>query len=85
MRLPGRRKIRGPDGQDAFIACSPGEPQAFEASLASLADRGLAAHVQTPLISMRDFEKVLIRARPTVSTKDLVTHEQFTKEFGEEG
>ena len=29
--------------------------------------------------------QVLIRARPTVSTKDLVTHTNFTKEFGEEG
>ena len=29
--------------------------------------------------------KVLLRARPTVSAKDLVTHTNFTKEFGEEG
>lgn len=38
-----------------------------------------------PMISMRDFEKVLLRARPTVSTKDLATFTDFTKEFGEEG
>jgi len=33
----------------------------------------------------QDFRKVLTRARPTVSTKDLDTHINFTKEFGEEG
>jgi len=41
--------------------------------------------VQPPRISMRDFEKVLLRARPTVSVKDLKVFEDFTKEFGEEG
>lgn len=68
-----------------FVPCSPGDPAAFPATLASLADAGKAAQVQTPLITMRDFEKVLVRARPTVSTKDLETHIQFTTEFGEEG
>ena len=43
------------------------------------------AQVQPPVITMRDFEKVLLRARPTVSTKDLAVFEEFTKEFGEEG
>ena len=41
----------------------------------------LHAQVQPPRISMRDFEKVLLRARP----KDLKEFEQFTAEFGEEG
>ena len=45
----------------------------------------LHAQVQPPRISMRDFEKVLLRARPTVSSKDLKEFEQFTAEFGEEG
>jgi vacuolar protein-sorting-associated protein 4 len=35
-------------------------------------------------ITMRDFEKVLLRARPTVSTGDLGVFERFTEEFGEE-
>jgi vacuolar protein-sorting-associated protein 4 len=34
---------------------------------------------------MRDFEKVLLRARPTVSKSDLGIYEKFTSEFGEEG
>lgn len=33
---------------------------------------------------MRDFEKVLMRARPTVSKNDLAIFERFTAEFGEE-
>jgi vacuolar protein-sorting-associated protein 4 len=33
---------------------------------------------------MRDFEKVLLRARPTVSQGDLGIFEKFTQEFGEE-
>ena len=32
-----------------------------------------------PKITFRDFEKVLLRARPTVSAKDLDIYEQFTK------
>lgn len=38
-----------------------------------------------PKISYRDFEKVLLRARPTVSAADLEIYEKFTSEFGEEG
>jgi vacuolar protein-sorting-associated protein 4 len=40
--------------------------------------------VVPPIISMRDFDKVLERARPTVSFKDLEVFERFTEEFGEE-
>lgn len=38
-----------------------------------------------PPIMKSDFEKVLARQKPTVSKGDLLVHEQFTKEFGEEG
>jgi vacuolar protein-sorting-associated protein 4 len=37
------------------------------------------------MITVNDFRKVLLRARPTVAKKDLEDHERFTKEFGEEG
>lgn len=40
--------------------------------------------VVPPIISMKDFLKVLDRARPTVSPKDLEVFERFTEEFGEE-
>lgn len=79
------RTVQTPDGSREYMPCSPGEKGAFEATLITLAERGLAAQVNPPKICMRDFEKVLLRARPTVSAKDLVTHTQFTSEFGEEG
>lgn len=47
-----------PDGTKQFIPCSPGDKGAFEATLITLAERGLAAGVQPPKICMRDFEKV---------------------------
>ena len=45
----------------------------------------IAAQVHPPNINMRDFEKVLLRARPTVSQGDLKIFEKFTSEFGEDG
>lgn len=74
----------GSDGE-MLEACSPGEPDAFATTLAELADKGLAGKVATPSITMRDFEKALLKARPTVSSKDIEIQEKFTSEFGEEG
>ena len=73
------------DGKQQLEACSPGDPGAFAATLAGLADKGLADRVATPVITMRDFEKALLKARPTVSVADLKTQEDFTRECGEEG
>ena len=84
MPYSSGRRARGADGE-VLEPCSPGDSGAFEATLAQLAEKGVAAQVQPPKISVRDFEKVLLRARPTVSHKDLQIHEDFTKEFGEEG
>ena len=44
-----------------------------------------AMQILPPPISRTDFDKVLVRQRPTVSKADLDVHERFTKEFGEEG
>ena len=41
--------------------------------------------VKLPDLSLNDFEKVLLRARPTVSQDDLDVFTKFTAEFGEEG
>ena len=71
-------------GGPFFEPCAPKAAGAFEATLQQLADRGAADRVLPPRITRRDFEKVLLRARPTVSTGDLRIFEQFTEEFGEE-
>lgn len=45
----------------------------------------LSPQVHPPKITYRDFEKVFLRARPTVSQDDLASYQRFTEEFGEEG
>ncbi|KDD74938.1 AAA+ ATPase [Helicosporidium sp. ATCC 50920] len=72
-------------GVSMLEPCSPGDSGAFAATLQSLADQDKANLVRPPPISFRDFERVLLRARPTVSPDDLAIYEKFTSEFGEEG
>jgi vacuolar protein-sorting-associated protein 4 len=78
------RKVRHPDGGDGYEPCAPGAPGAQEVSLQYFADKGLADRVLPPTITRADFDKVLLRARPTVSPGDLAQYEKFTDEFGEE-
>lgn len=73
------------DGSHGYMPCSPGTEGAFEATLRTLADAGYAKNVIPPLITCNDFERVLSRTRPTVSTSDLEIYEEYTKEFGEQG
>ena len=80
------KAVAGPEpGQTCYEPCSPGDPAAFAATLTSLADAGHSAAVMPPKITRADFDRVLMRARPTVSTSDLDVHTRFTKEFGEKG
>jgi vacuolar protein-sorting-associated protein 4 len=58
-------------GGDGYEPCAPLAPGAQECTLQYFADKGIADQVVPPVITMKDFEKVLERARPTVSTKDL--------------
>jgi len=78
--------VQQPDGKPPhFVPCSPGNPQAWASSLEQLSSLGYGVQVMPPMITVNDFRKVLLRARPTVAKKDLEDHERFTKEFGEEG
>ncbi|KAG1653035.1 hypothetical protein FOA52_008513 [Chlamydomonas sp. UWO 241] len=78
------RKARTPEGDVVWEACSPSEPGSEEHNLQWFADNNLAGQVLPPKITMRDFSKVLLRARPTVSQDDLAVFVKFTEEFGEE-
>ena len=49
------------------------------------AANGLSEKVKLPDLTLKDFDKVLLRARPTVSKDDLQVFTKFTSEFGEEG
>ena len=72
------------DGGAAYEPCPPGAPSAQEVTLTYFADKGTADRVLPPRITKRDFDKVLLRARPTVAPDDLAIFERFTADFGEE-
>eukprot|EP00899_Mesostigma_viride_P017086 jgi/Mesvir1/25379/Mv01421-RA.1 len=79
------KPVQMDNGQVGYELCAPNNPQAIEGTLEDMEKRGLASQIFPPKISMMDFDRVLARARPTVSEKDLEVFERFTKEFGEEG
>mmetsp|Transcript_42512 Transcript_42512/g.51618 ORF Transcript_42512/g.51618 Transcript_42512/m.51618 type:complete len:438 (-) Transcript_42512:464-1777(-) len=79
------KAIQDAEGKTIYEPCSPGDPGAFEATLEQFATNGCSEQVMPPKICKGDFERVLTRARPTVSVKDLEDHTRFTEEFGEEG
>lgn len=72
-------------GQTYYLPCPPSDPSGSEFTLQQFAEQGQADKVLPPQITMRDFEKVLGRARPTVSANDLDVFVRFTNEFGEDG
>eukprot|EP00798_Chlamydomonas_sp_ICE-L_P020535 gene20535-27325_t len=76
------KKASGP--AMVYCACSPSDPAAKKMTLTYFAENGLVKKVLPPPITMRDFERVLPRARPTVGKGDLEVFVKFTKEFGEE-
>lgn len=64
-----RRSVKGPDGKTHFLPCSPGEPGAIAATLASLAENGLAEQVCIPYTQNLTQVPVLLGkpvARPAV-------------------
>ncbi|CAN4107253.1 unnamed protein product [Withania somnifera] len=68
-----------------WIPCGPKQRGSVRTTMQELAAKGLAAQIIPPPITKIDFDKVLVRQRPTVSKSDLEVHDRFTKEFGEEG
>ncbi|XP_009615461.1 protein SUPPRESSOR OF K(+) TRANSPORT GROWTH DEFECT 1 [Nicotiana tabacum] len=68
-----------------WVPCGPRQPGAIQTNMQELAAKGLASKITPPPISIRDFDRVLWKQKPTVSKADLEVHERFTKEFGEEG
>ncbi|KAI9654707.1 MAG: Vacuolar protein sorting-associated protein 4 [Alyxoria varia] len=61
--------------------CSPGDAYAKEMSWTEVDS---AALLEPPL-TVKDFERAIKQARPTVSEGDLKRSEEWTKEFGSEG
>ncbi|TMW94096.1 hypothetical protein EJD97_010734 [Solanum chilense] len=75
--------IKTSDG--LWVPCGPRQAGAIQTNMQELAAKGLASKITPPPISIRDFDRVLWKQKPTVSKADLELHERFTKEFGEEG
>lgn len=73
------------DGVEMWMPCGPWQQGAVEITMRGLAKMGLGAKVVPPVITKSDFDKVLLRQKPTVSKHDLEVHVKFTEEFGEEG
>jgi vacuolar protein-sorting-associated protein 4 len=69
--------------QSILEPCSPGDPEAFEATLETLDQASYTKRVVPPPITREDFERALVRARPTVSAQDIKAYDDFTHEFGE--
>ena len=71
------------EGKHPFLwePCSPSDPAAVEMSLMDV-----PGELLKPLdVTMRHFMTVLRNAKPSVSPADLTRHEEWTKEFGQEG
>lgn len=79
------KKIKNPDpnGKTDFIyiPCEKKTKGAIEMSLMDIDGDQLGS----PRVQMDDFEQVLKSAKPSVSEADISRHEQWTKEFGQEG
>jgi len=73
----------GPDGvnKEYWVPCSPGAPGAVQMTLMQVPP----AELLSPDVLPSDFEAALENCRPSVSSKDLKAHEDFTKEYGMEG
>ncbi|ODQ78041.1 hypothetical protein BABINDRAFT_92142 [Babjeviella inositovora NRRL Y-12698] len=64
-----------------WTPCSPGDAGATERSWMDIEGDELLE----PGLSIKDFIKAIRTTRPTVNQDDLVKHEEFTADFGQEG
>ena len=64
-----------------YRACSPGSPHAEKKNLMDIPPNNL----ETPIVSLKDFLRVLKTAKPSVSSSDIDRHFQWMKQFGQEG
>lgn len=81
-------RVSGPDPHDPtktvpnrIIPCAPGTPGSFEASMFTLKEPSLVMDLP---VSYADFRKALVLTKPSVNQADLLQHEKFTSDFGQE-
>jgi len=61
--------------------CSPGDNGAIEMNWMKVESDQL----KEPELTIKDFEKAIKVARPTVNAEDIMQHTKFTSDFGQEG
>jgi vacuolar protein-sorting-associated protein 4 len=67
---------------DAYLTpCSPGDNDAIEMNWMKVESDQL----KEPELTVKDFEKAIKVARPTVNAEDIMQHTKFTNDFGQEG
>jgi vacuolar protein-sorting-associated protein 4 len=69
------------DGVEKLTPCSPGAAGAMVMNWTEVDSDKLLE----PPLQLRDFEKAVRSARPTVSQEDIKRSEEWTNEFGSEG
>lgn len=74
------KPVMMPDGSRKLTPCSPGAPGAIEMNWTQVEPDELLE----PPLTLRDFEKAVKSARPTVSKEDIEKSEAWTREFGSE-
>ena len=66
---------------EKLTPCSPGDQGAVEMDWTQIN----ADELQEPPLTLKDFKKAVLGARPTVSQEDIRKSDEWTKEFGSEG
>lgn len=77
------KKIDDPEKKQDFLytPCSPGDAGATEMTLYSIDGEKL----MPPVAELRDFELAQKNTKPSVGPTDMVKHEEWTKQFGQDG
>ena len=70
--------------QGQLYPCNPGTPNSIHTTVLEMTPDQLAK-LQPPALTIEDFRGSIKKVRPSVSPKDLIRFEEWTKEFGQEG
>lgn len=77
------KKTADPEGKQPYLwtPCSPDDPKAKAMTLMDVKSEEL--HPMD--VSMQDFMRVCVSAKPSVGPDDLIRYTKWTEEFGQEG
>ncbi|KAH0791681.1 vacuolar protein sorting-associated protein 4A [Histomonas meleagridis] len=70
--------------QGQLYPCNPGTPNSIHITVLEMTNEQLSM-IKPPALTIDDFRGSIQKVRPSVSPKDLIRFEEWTKEFGQEG